>query len=583
MTDRPRLLRRRLSAALRRAAAARRLAGVRGRVALLLLVAAVPLLLLAVVIVWQNAQLLTGASMARASDVRAATAAQVGTVLDGARQFLHGLAADPALEGADRAACPAILERAQALQPARFAALRVVNAAGAPTCQTGPPAEAGAAGAGWFRALRGQAESESLVDVDAPVLLVAVARHHAGTFAGALVGVLRTRDLAGRVPQPGGSAWLLDARGRVLPLGPAPAAALPGPATLARLRAARDGLLVARAEDGRHSALALAPVDQALRLLVATDASADVAAAHRLLLMRIAGLVLLLGAGLAAVALGARITLVRPIKRLSAAVQAWRAGGRFDAGSDRGVPLELRQLSASFAEATRALAEREQQLQRAMEQQELLMQEIHHRVKNNLQIIASLLNLQANRIRLPEAKREFASARDRVRALATLHRHLYAHGDLHTINMRSFLHELCDQLLAAMGETSDGRIRLDIEASAVQISSDQAVPMALIVTEAVSNAAKYAFPGGRSGHIRVALTTRGDRALLVIEDDGIGLPEGPGETETGIRDGIGLSLIRGFARQLGGRLTVTQAMGTRYELDLTVRRDRVADTAEALG
>ena len=560
-----------------------RLAGVRGRVALLLLVAAVPLLLLAVVIVWQNATLLADASTARAADARAATAAQVATEVAGARQLLSGLAADPALAAPEPAACESLLARAFAWQPERLKGLALLDASGAVACHAGPARIAGGTGAAWFDKLRTEPASESLRDGGAPALLVAVARRADGVFAGAVAAVLQSRRLAERVPAPMGAAWLIDPAGQLLELGPERPDVLPLPPDRTRLLAARDALEVARAADGRFVAFAVGRVDDGLRLLVATDASADVAAAHRLLLMRVAGLVLLLGAGLAAVALGANVMLVQPIKRLSAAVQAWRAGAVFAVGQEAGVPDELRHLAASFAEATRALAEREQQLQRAITQQDLLMQEIHHRVKNNLQIIASLLNLQASRIRLPEARREFAAARDRVRALATLHRHLYAHGDLHTINMRGFLIELCDQVLAAMGETAGGHIRLGIEAPELQISSDQAVPIALIVTEAVSNAAKYAFPGGRPGHIRVALTTCGERARLLIEDDGIGLPEGPAETETGVRDGIGLSLIRGFAHQLGGTLTVTQENGTRYELDLAVHRDRDHAAAAAMG
>ena len=131
-------------------------------------------------------------------------------------------------------------------------------------------------------------------------------------------------------------------------------------------------------------------------------------------------------------------------------------------------------------------------------------------MKNNLQIVASLLNLQASRIRVPEARAEFASARDRVRALATLHRHLYAHGEVHTINMPDFLTELCGQLFQAMGEIEGHRIRLTIEASPLQMSSDQAVPLSLIVTEAVSNALKYAFPQGRTGHVLLRLTADGE-------------------------------------------------------------------------
>jgi two-component sensor histidine kinase len=202
-------------------------------------------------------------------------------------------------------------------------------------------------------------------------------------------------------------------------------------------------------------------------------------------------------------------------------------------------------------------------------------------VKNNLQVVASLLNLQASRIRQPEARAEFHSARDRIRALATLHRHLYAHGELHTIDMREFLEELCQQLLQAMGETpGGGRIALAIEAPELRISSDQAVPIALLVTEAVSNAVKYAFPGGRSGHISVRLDLTRDasgqeKALLSIDDDGVGIPAGRSETESGTRDGLGLQLIRGFARQLGSALVVAEGDGTHYRVDILLRRERV--------
>jgi two-component sensor histidine kinase len=194
-------------------------------------------------------------------------------------------------------------------------------------------------------------------------------------------------------------------------------------------------------------------------------------------------------------------------------------------------------------------------------------------VKNNLQIVASLLNLQASRIRVPEARAEFASARDRVRALATLHRHLYAQGEVHTINMPVFLTELCGQLFQAMGETEGQRISLNIESAPLQMSSDQAVPLSLIVTEAVSNALKYAFPGGRTGAVTVRLHADSDAAELVVEDNGVGIPPGRMDSETGPRDGIGIQLIRGFARQLGGELTVEEAAGTRYTLRIKLHRD----------
>ena len=203
------------------------------------------------------------------------------------------------------------------------------------------------------------------------------------------------------------------------------------------------------------------------------------------------------------------------------------------------------------------------------------IREIHHRVKNNLQIVASLLNLQASRIRQPEARAEFQSARDRVRALATLHRHLYAHGEIHTINMREFLVELCGQLFQAMGEAPGRRLHLHIEAPELKMSSDQAVPLALIVTEAVSNAVKYAFPLERSGNVWVCLATDGETAELNVRDDGVGIPAGRVETEAGTRDGIGLQLIRGFSRQLGATLEVKEGGGTQYVVRLRLRKERI--------
>ena len=207
------------------------------------------------------------------------------------------------------------------------------------------------------------------------------------------------------------------------------------------------------------------------------------------------------------------------------------------------------------------------------------MQEIHHRVKNNLQIVASLLNLQASRIKAPAAKAEFQSARDRVRALATVHRHLYAHGEVHTINMRSFLLELCGHLFQALGETEGDRLQLEVEAPELEMSSDQAVPLSLIVTEAVTNAIKYAYPAGRRGVISVRLQRRQEVVELEIRDDGIGIPAGRAETDAGTRDGIGIQLINGFARQLRATLDVEQGAGTRYVVRMKLRSERLDSPA----
>jgi len=281
-------------------------------------------------------------------------------------------------------------------------------------------------------------------------------------------------------------------------------------------------------------------------------------------------------AGLAIAVAGLDYVVAAPLRRLGAGIDQWRSGGGFDVHRTGRLPLEFRVVAQSFKRSTLALGRREAELRQAVQQQELAMQEIHHRVKNNLQIVASLLNLQASRIRLPAAKAEFQSARDRVRALATVHRHLYAHGEVHTINMRTFLTELCGPLFQAMGETEGERIRLEIDAPELQMSSDQAVPLSLIVTEAVTNAIKYAYPVGRSGTIGIRLTeVGGDEVELDIHDDGVGIPAGRVETEAGTRDGIGIQLIKGFSRQLGATLEFEEGNGTRYLVRMKLRRERL--------
>lgn len=286
---------------------------------------------------------------------------------------------------------------------------------------------------------------------------------------------------------------------------------------------------------------------------------------------RLAVLALVLVAGLGSAAIGIRVAVVDALRRLAQAMDAWRGGGPFVVEERVLTAWELRVLARSFEQATHAILRQEAELGEAIQQQELLTREIHHRVKNNLQIVASLLNLQANRIRQPDARAEFQAARDRVRALATLHRHLYATGELNAIQMRPFLQELCGQLFSAMGEREGERVALQIEAADVEVSSDQAVPLALIVTEAVSNAVKYAFPGGRRGHVLLRLGAAEETLTLRIEDDGVGIPAGRADTEAGVRDGIGLQLIRGFVRQLGATLLVEEGDGTRYTVTIPLR------------
>jgi two-component sensor histidine kinase len=561
---------------------------VRARLLALLLVAAVPLLAMAVSIAWRNYLIIVDRSRQQALLVLQAAEARNDAVLRETDRLLALLAASPDLQSADVARCQQRLGALLSMVGDPYRNFAVLDGTGRVRCaawpmEVDPPILAD------LRAGLSGAEASGRRSVAGPLFgrppkqLIATRLALPGSSESVVVSELvvdwlHAAPVGGMMPRDA-LVWSTDRQGKLIALGspPAPDAALPVAGRVSAVLSEQRTADLAPSRDGPPYAYASADLPGGSTLLVAVPASASIERADAVLGSSLAELGLLLLAGLAGAALGAHVWVVRPLNQLTTAVRRWRAGGPFDPGPLDGAPVEVTAFAASFAHAGAALRMHEAQLQEAATRQELLMQEVHHRVKNNLQIVASLLNLQASRIRLPAARAEFQSARDRIRALATLHRHLYAYGEIQTINMRRFLEELCSQLLQAIGETpAGGRIRLDIAAPELEMSGDQAVPIALIVTEAVSNSAKYAFPGGRSGHISVRLQTLGtgedgELVRLTIDDDGVGATVGPTDTESG-RDGIGLQLIRGFARQLGGELSVSHDDGTHYALPILLRR-----------
>ena len=559
------------------------------RMIAVILLSSIPLAVLSGVLSWHNYEDASGYSGARAVSLVATFRSRAQQDLTQASTFLHDLATLDEL--GDQASCDKTLHLALITQEPRYEALSVIDGAGRVVCASGrrlldPPSPPSPSQAIQRVVLRHGADGT-------PMLVAELISRSSSIRSGFVVAEMRLGwnrdDLYGGQGQVGivdGNlpmrAWLIGPGGTTAPLCQDCGWTVPGGLPALRTAVAyRPGAVVGTGDGSATLGRLVGPVDV---LTVATPTDAEQRALS-VFIIRVIGIVLLLGLGLVAVAVGANLLLVDPLQRLTGSVTQWRLAGDYDARDTRLMPVELRELSRAFSQATRSLALHETTLREAEVKQELLIKEIHHRVKNNLQIIASLLNLQANRIRQPEARAEFASARDRVRALATLHRYLYTEGELQTLNMRSFLQELCAQLFQAIGEKQGRRIQLHIEAPEIQMATDQAVPLSLVVTEAVSNAIKYAFPGGRSGHVSVILSELGPEegvgmGRLVIRDDGVGIPAGRAETETGVRDGLGIQLIRGFARQLGARLEVLELAGTCYTLTFPLhpREADIADT-----
>ena len=554
---------------------------IRVRLIGLILLAAVPLVLLAGTIAWQNYTLAIGVSSQSVTRLRESALARHAAAVEAAQQMMQALSQLPELLAADPRRCHERLADILALQQQRYSNIAFFDGSGRLHCSAQDVALIGNvalvealdkplfATAAWGNTLSlGPLRHSALVA--GPIIPATYPVRHDGKIVGYLYTGLRM-DWFGAMP---GSIlpilpalWLIDPAGAVDPLAAGREAALPNAAAMKRLLDQPDEV-DAFSKSGQPYAYASSVLSGGYKLLIGYPASDDLATARGILINRILELALFTLLGLAAVAIGANAALVAPLNALDRKVQDWRQTGTFDHSEITAAPHEVRALCASFHDAAKGLAEQARRLDEASEKQGLLMREIHHRVKNNLQIVASLLNLQSARIRAPEARAEFAAARDRVRALATLHRHLYSQGELTSIEMGSFLTELCGQLLDAMGERREGRIKLTIEAVDLEMSGDQAVPLSLVVTEAVSNAIKYAFPAGRSGTVGVFLTSDGVQARLMIEDDGVGIPAGRVETETGTRDGLGLQLIRGFSKQLKATLVVEQEHGTRYTLTI---------------
>jgi len=203
-------------------------------------------------------------------------------------------------------------------------------------------------------------------------------------------------------------------------------------------------------------------------------------------------------------------------------------------------------------------------VKRSLDEKEVLLREIHHRVKNNMQVISSLLSLQAARIDDTRLNELFQESKSRVRAMALIHEILYDSGDLSRIDFKDYVTRLSTGLTRMFG--ADGRqVRLSVEADDITLGIDDMVPCGLAIGELISNCLKYAFPDGRDGRIdiRATMTPEGE-TKLVVSDDGVGMPEGLDIRNTNTMGmGLVVSLVE---KQLRGRLELVSDQGTRFTM-----------------
>jgi len=216
------------------------------------------------------------------------------------------------------------------------------------------------------------------------------------------------------------------------------------------------------------------------------------------------------------------------------------------------------------------LAERrkaEEQLTASLQEKDVLLKEIHHRVKNNLQIISSLLNLQSDAIADPHLLAQFQDSQDRVRSMALVHETLYQSQDLARLDMAPYIHTLSTQLWQSYG-IDPQRIALRIQADRLLLDIDRAIPCGLILNELLSNACKYAFPPSQTGVVYVELQgITAQQAVLVVRDTGVGFPADLDFRHT---DTLGLQLVCMLTEQLNGTVALERAGGTTFTLTFPV-------------
>jgi two-component sensor histidine kinase len=411
----------------------------------------------------------------------------------------------------------------------------------------------------WFQRLR-QGEDVTLARASAgisetPALVIGVRwERPRGNFAGAMAAILPLAELQPDLADPSlpkdTQAALTDAQGRVLvSTDPRAFTVREGPGLLGWVERARDGqssVFDADDIDGEHRDYAGAALAGRDVYVVISAPSPGLLSWARLnpigvFLLPLAAWV----TAFAAVMLVSERIVVRWLDYLERVASLY-ARGRYSVRPVQAAhaPAEMRLLAQTLDGLAEAIAARDRSLKESLSEKDALMREIHHRVKNNLQIISSLLSMQQRALKDEPAKAALGDTRQRISALALIYRTLYQSDDIRHADAREFLTELVGQMVAG-GAGRGHVITSSIDADSLVVDPDKLAPLALWLVEAVTNAQKHAFEG-RGGALQVRFRAHGDTSTLEVEDDG------PGYSSEAIRGGVGRTLMGAFAKQLRG-------------------------------
>ncbi|MDP4116999.1 MAG: histidine kinase dimerization/phosphoacceptor domain -containing protein, partial [Bacteroidota bacterium] len=212
-----------------------------------------------------------------------------------------------------------------------------------------------------------------------------------------------------------------------------------------------------------------------------------------------------------------------------------------------------------------------EKLENSIEEKTVLLKEVHHRVKNNLQIISSLLNLQAFQIKDENIQAIFKESQNRVLSMALIHEKLYQTNNMSHISFSGYLQELVQNLFRSYA-AYDRNIDFELNLIEVDISIDTSITLGLIVNEIIANSLKHAFKGKSNGTIFVDLTKENDILSLKIKDDGVGIPDNFNYKKTST---LGFNIILNLIEQINGKLSINVSNGTELKIDFPYSNSEV--------
>ena len=555
-----------VGARLRRGGTSTRFQGIRFRLGVAMSLALLPILLLGAI---QAQADFRKQAADRRSDLQLAasrSAASTKAKLDSAFVLLEALSPETASPYCE----PRMTSLVNRLED--FEALFRVSATGEALCASRPAKVYASSevirSTAWFQRLRNGEDAVVLRSPgasDAEPALIAALRveRPMGRFDGAMAAVVPLRALQPDVTDPalpkGAQAALTDAEGNLLTATDPTAFELKGGRSLKgwvdRARAESSGVFEADDAKNAHRVYAGAALaGRDVYVLLSAPAPGLLSWAR---LNPIGSLLLPLAAWLTAfcaVMLVSERIVVRWLDYLER-VAAIYARGRFSVRPVQAAhaPTEMRLLARTLDELAENITSRDRMLNESLAEKDALMREIHHRVKNNLQIISSLLSMQQRALTDGPAKAALGDTRQRISALALIYRTLYQSENIRYADAKEFLTELVGQLVAS--DAARGPlITSSVEADSLVVDPDKLAPLALWLVEAVTNAQKHAF-AGRGGDLKVRFKVNGATSTLEVQDDG------PGPDEAAEKAGVGRTLMGAFAKQLRGEAETVAAPG----------------------